>query len=60
MFHFAVLIEFYAPWCGHGKKLAPILDEVAVSYENDAAVVIAKLVRSINLFNFRNTVVCIL
>ncbi|CAN1240419.1 Protein disulfide-isomerase [Linum grandiflorum] len=38
-----VLVEFYAPWCGHCKKLAPILDEVAVSYENDAGVLIAKL-----------------
>ena len=42
-----MLLEFYAPWCGHCKKLAPILDEVAVSFENDGDVLIAKIVRSV-------------
>ena len=36
-------MEFYAPWCGHCQKLAPILDEVAISFGNDADVIIAKL-----------------
>ncbi|KAK9162285.1 hypothetical protein Syun_003187 [Stephania yunnanensis] len=38
-----VLLEFYAPWCGHCQKLAPILEEVAISFQGDENVVIAKI-----------------
>jgi len=37
-----VLVEYYAPWCGHCKSLAPIYDELAMAYK-DANVVIAKI-----------------
>jgi len=38
-----VLVEFYAPWCGHCKKLAPDYDKVGQSFDGEAGVVIAKL-----------------
>jgi len=38
-----VLLEMYAPWCGHCKKLAPIYDELAKSLEGVENLVIAKM-----------------
>ncbi|KAI9205881.1 thioredoxin-like protein [Polychytrium aggregatum] len=38
------LVEFYAPWCGHCKQLAPIYDELGDLYEKyKDQVVIAKV-----------------
>ncbi|KYN06001.1 Thioredoxin domain-containing protein 5 [Cyphomyrmex costatus] len=36
-------VKFYAPWCGHCQKLAPIWDELANSLRNDDAVSISKI-----------------
>lgn len=38
-----VLIEFYAPWCGHCKTLAPKWDELAQKFDGDEGITIAKM-----------------
>lgn len=38
-----VLVEFYAPWCGHCKRLAPAWDALSTVFAGDSDVVIAKV-----------------
>ena len=38
-----VLVEFYAPWCGHCQQLKPTYEEVAKAFDDVGHIMIAKL-----------------
>lgn len=46
-----IFVKYYAPWCGHCKKLAPIWEELAEIYDSkaeDSKVVIADVDHTLN------------
>ena len=38
-----VLVEFYAPWCGHCKQLAPKYNDLAKIFSGEKDVIVAKI-----------------
>jgi len=38
-----VMVEFYAPWCGHCKKLKPTYEKVANTFHKEKNIIIARV-----------------
>eukprot|EP00771_Trimastix_marina_P000007 gnl/Trimastix_PCT/1002.p1 GENE.gnl/Trimastix_PCT/1002~~gnl/Trimastix_PCT/1002.p1 ORF type:complete len:493 (-),score=175.94 gnl/Trimastix_PCT/1002:138-1571(-) len=46
--HKDVMVKFYAPWCGHCKKMQPAYEKLAKEFKDDANVIIAEMDLTVN------------
>jgi len=46
-----VLLEFYAPWCGHCKSLTPTYEKLGTAFAGSQTIVIAKIDATANDFD---------
>ena len=39
-----VFVEFYAPWCGHCRSLAPVYEKLGKVFEAESSVIVTKVI----------------
>lgn len=45
-------VKFYAPWCGHCQRLAPIWEELAKTFEHQDWLSVGKVIITCNFYRF--------